>query len=227
MKIPSLNFNLVNQYQTHSHSNTCRKYKNIPCRFNFGRFFTDRTICSEPLSKEIGDIEKENIIDNCRKILCKVKKFIDEFLNPHKPNFRCNVSIIEILNELELAEEDYYQALSVSPDEDFRIHLKRPPNSCFINNYSKNCLIAWEANIDIQPVFNYYKAVSYMCSYFSKSETESSLAMKKALEESRDLDFKDRMKKWQLHFYLIDSALSRRQFINLCQNCGLEKLFLL
>ena len=51
-------FNLVNQYQTHSHSNTCRKYKNIPCRFNFGRFFTDRTIYAEPLPKDINDIEK-------------------------------------------------------------------------------------------------------------------------------------------------------------------------
>ena len=44
-----------------------------------------------------------------------------------------------------------------------------------------------------------------MCSYFSKSETESSLAMKKALEESRDLDFKDRMKKVAIAF------LSHRQ----------------
>ena len=52
-------FNLVNQYQTHSHSNTCRKYKNIPCRFNFGRFFTDRTICAEPQPKDINDIEKK------------------------------------------------------------------------------------------------------------------------------------------------------------------------
>ena len=44
-----------------------------------------------------------------------------------------------------------------------------------------------------------------MCFYFSKSETESSLAMKKALEESRDLDFKDRMKKVVIAF------LSHRQ----------------
>lgn len=35
---------LVNTYQKHSHSKTCRKYKNIRCRFNFGQFFTKRTI---------------------------------------------------------------------------------------------------------------------------------------------------------------------------------------
>ena len=148
-------FTLVNQYQTHSHSNTCRKYKNIPCRFNYGRFFTDQTICSEPLSKEIDDLAKKDIIDNCQKTLCKVKKFIDEFLNPHKPTYRGNISISEILDELGITEVDYYRALSISPDEDFRIHLRRPPNSCFVNNYNKVCLRAWEANIDIQPVFNY------------------------------------------------------------------------
>ena len=198
-------FNLVNQYQIHSHSNTCRKYKNIPCRFHFGRFFTDRTICSEPLSKEINGTDSEIIIDSCRKILSKVKKFIDKFLNPHKPNSKSNMSVIEILNELEITEEDYYKALSISLDDDFKIHLRRPPNSCFVNNYNEISLRAWVANIDIQPVFNYYKAVSYMCSYFSKSETESSLAMKKAVEESRDLEFKDRMKKIAIAF------LSHRQ----------------
>ena len=39
--------------------------------------------------------------------------------------------------------------------------------------------MAWQANIDIQPVFDHYKAVTlYMCEYFSKSEDETSEAMK-------------------------------------------------
>ena len=36
--------------------------------------------------------------------------------------------------------------------------------------------------MDIQPVFNQYKAVTYMCKYLSKSEDECSKAMKQALE---------------------------------------------
>ena len=32
-------YELVATYQKHSHSKTCRKYRNIPCRFNFGHFF--------------------------------------------------------------------------------------------------------------------------------------------------------------------------------------------
>ena len=40
------------------------------------------------------------------------------------------------------------------------------------------------SNIDIQPVFNHYKAVTYMCVYFSKAEDETSEAMKQAAKEA-------------------------------------------
>ena len=39
-------------------------------------------------------------------------------------------------------------------------------------------------NIDIQPVFNHYKAVTYMCASLSKSEDETSEAMKQAAKEA-------------------------------------------
>ena len=60
----------------------------------------------------------------------------------------------------------------------------RPTDSCFVNNYFDIGLLAWEVNIDIQPVFDYYKAVTYMCSYLSKQEDECSQAMKQAFKES-------------------------------------------
>ena len=41
---------------------------------------------------------------------------------------------------------------------------------------------AWQANIDIQPVFNRYTAVTYMCTYFSKAEDEKSEAMKQTVK---------------------------------------------
>ena len=56
----------------------------------------------------------------------------------------------------------------------FRFISDDPPNSCFINNHFEEGLLAWEANLDIQPVINHYKAVTYMSSYFSKSEDETS-----------------------------------------------------
>ena len=38
--------------------------------------------------------------------------------------------------------------------------------------------------MDIQPVFNEYKAVAYMCFDFSKTEDQCSQAMKEAVREA-------------------------------------------
>ena len=45
-------------------------------------------------------------------------------------------------------------------------------------------LQAWTANIDIQSILNNYKAVTYMCAYFSKTENETSEAIKQAVKEA-------------------------------------------
>ena len=47
----------VSKYQIHRHSRTCRKYKNIPCRFNFGKYFSKETIIAEPLPEGMDNSE--------------------------------------------------------------------------------------------------------------------------------------------------------------------------
>ena len=51
--------------------------------------------------------------------------------------------------------EDYKWALSTSADNDFELHLKRPVDSCFINNYFEAGIKGFRANVDLQPVFNH------------------------------------------------------------------------
>ena len=43
--------------------------------------------------------------------------------------------------------------------------------------------------MDIQPVFNHCKAVTYMCEYLSKTENECSQAMSEAVKESLEANF--------------------------------------
>ena len=50
--------------------------------------------------------------------------------------------------------------------------------------FLENSLQAWQANNDIQLVFNHYKAVIYICAYFSKAEDEISVAMKQAVKDA-------------------------------------------
>ena len=67
-------------------------------------------------------------------------------------------------------KEDYYRALSISKNDDLELHLKRQTNSCFVNKYFDVGLKAWQANMDIRPVFNEDKAITYICQYFSRTE---------------------------------------------------------
>ena len=197
-------FELVKTYQIHRHSKTCRKYRNEKCRFRFGKFFTNKTIIAQPLADSVPPDVKLQKMQQRNNILKKVKNYIDNELNPSKKNFLDSTkedyeelkSIDEILASLEISKHDYEEALSISDDNDFQIHYKRPPNSCFVNNYFCDGLMAWEANMDIQPVFNHYKAVAYMCAYLSKSENECSVAMKQALRDAfeKELNNYEQMK---------------------------------
>ena len=75
---------LVKMYQTHAHSKTCRRYKNLPCRFNFGHFFTNRTIVAKPLASYVNGKEKCDKLALQKTLLTKLKTVINETLNPSK-----------------------------------------------------------------------------------------------------------------------------------------------
>ena len=188
---------LVKMYQTHAHSETCRRYKNLPCRFNFGHFFTNRTIVGKPLASHVNDKERCDKLALRKTLLTKVKTVINETLNPSKKEtYNPNRTIEDILHSLDITEKDYYEALSTAAGTDYELHLKHPPNSCFINNYNPSVLKAWQANIDLQPIYNHHKCVTYLCSYMSKGETQCSEAIRTASLEAKksNLSLKNTLK---------------------------------
>ena len=177
---------LVNMYQKHTHSRSCKKYRNIPCRFNFGQFFTNQTVISKPLADEMPNEEKVVVLKKRNEILCCVKEKINEKLDPSKPDYDSNTSAEDVLAMCKISKEEYNWALSFSGDSDFELHLKRAVDSCFINNYFEAGVKGFRANVDLQPVFNHYKCITYVCSYFSKDETECSQAIMNAAREAKD-----------------------------------------
>ena len=190
-------YQLVKMYQKHSHSKTCRKYKNASCRFNFGQFFTNRTIIAEPLDNDLDCEIKARILDDRIQILASVKQKINEVLNPSNSHYDETLSEKDTLDSPGITEDDYYWALSVSPDSYFDLHLKRPVDSCFINNYFVAGIKGFAANVDLQPVFNHYKCITYVCSYFTKDETECSQAIVNAAKEAKaeNMNIRDGLKK--------------------------------
>ena len=187
----------VSRYERHSHSKTCRKYKNIPCRFNFVLFFTSRTVVAEPLSDHLDKQQRITTLKMRGEILASVKEKIDSVLNPFNQDYNPNLSEAEVLSSLGISVQQYYRALSISPDSDYDLHLKRPTDSCFVNNYFIAGLKGFQANVDLQPVFNHYKCITYVCSYFTKDETECSEAIMNAAKEAKSwkLGIKDTLRK--------------------------------
>ena len=57
-------------------------------------------------------------------------------------------------------------------------------------------VLAWKANMDIQPVFYHYKVVQYMCSYLWKSQGQCSRTMNQAFKEAFERNYVI-MNKWK------------------------------
>ena len=84
----------------------------------------------------LNQVDKFGILSKRNNILGQVKKYIDNNLDPNPKTFSNDLSIQEILSSMGITEDDYYWALSISPDNDYEIHLKRSTDSCFVNNYN-------------------------------------------------------------------------------------------
>ena len=118
--------------------------------------------------------------------------------------------------------------MSIFPDSDFDICLKRPVDRCFINNYFVAGLKGFAANVDLQPVFNHYKCITNVCSYFTKDETECSQAIVNAAREAKssNMNVRDELKKLVLLFSLPEKLVLKNVFIDVCLNYGCAKYFL-
>ena len=57
-------------------------------------------------------------------------------------------------------------------------------NSCFIYNYFVAGIKDFRTNVDLQPVFNNYKCVTYVCSYFTGDGLKCSQAIVNAAKEA-------------------------------------------
>ena len=193
----------------------------------FGQFFTKETIVAEPLDENTNEETKSNILSRRKEILTKVKQKIDEVLNSSKENYDATVTEKDMLDSVGVTEDQYYWALSISADSDFDLHLKRPIDSCFINNYFLASIKGFAANVDLQPVFNHYKCITYVCSYFTKDETECSQAIANAAKEAKstNMNIRDGLKKIGAAFLSTREVSSQECVYRCMPELWLRKIF--
>ena len=212
---------LVNMYQRHSHSKRCRKYKNVQCRFHFGKFLL------KPLSEELDESMKSKMLQNRNEILSLVKQKIDEVLNPSLSTYNSSLTEDDIFTSIGSSKDQYLSALSISSDSNYELHLKRSLDSCFINNYFIAGLKGFGANVDLQPVFDHYKCITYVCSYFTKDETQCSQAIMNAAKEAKagNMEIREGLRKIGAAF-LSSREVSSQECVYRCMpELWLRKIF--
>ena len=191
-------------------------------------FFTNKTIIAEPLPNDLGDELKQPILKKQKEILTSVKEKINTVLNPGKSeDYDPKLTETDIYSSLGITEEEYYNALSISPDSDYDLHLKRPLDSCFINNYFVAGIKGFAANVDLQPVFNHYKCITYVCSYFTKDETERSQAIINAAKEAKtnNLSVAEGLRKISAPFLSTQEVSSQECVYRCMPELWLRKIF--
>ena len=120
-----------------------------------------------PLDCKFSNDEKQKVLTWRNTLLKQIKSCIDNNLysvklnviDPTKDNFSEGLSINWILHESKISKDEHYRVLPMSKDEYLELYLKR---------FFDIGLKAWYANMDIQPVFNDYKTVTYLSIFLQK-----------------------------------------------------------
>lgn len=188
--------NIVKEVQIHHHSKSCKKFGS-ECRFGFPKLPSEKTIIAQPfeLVDEGEDIDdnhdtekkKEEIVSKYKNIVKTVKAALLE-LDPDT-----KMTIPEFLSELEIGEEDYYRAISVSVNG-VSIVLKRDLDEIFVNPYNPEWINAWNGNMDFQCCLDYFQIISYITDYYMKSEGQLIDILMEAAKEVKKKNLSEQMK---------------------------------
>ena len=251
---------MVEDVNTHHHTKTCKKKDKTKCRFNFKRFPCWKTIIARPpkQTKE-GDeeteeeesermAERKSLREQSERTLNKVREVMDcdelieEIMAMHPKSLDDTVEensrgrkarILELLNIADVTEEEYIEALEYSP-KGYTVVLRRDIDEMMVNNYNPEWIINWDANIDIQPVKDFFGAITYVTEYWAKDESKTLAKIQEAVKESKDMEYKEKMKTvagvWQKSrqvgevesFYKIDPHLRLKNSDSTCRWLSLE-----
>ena len=147
------------------------------CRYGFGKFFTEKAISAQPLEDGIKDVERYSILKKRDVMSNKVIDFINKYLILIllKTYIR-KIYLLMVFcwnynwRKRNIIKHFLYQVKMILSS------IWKATQTLALSVTTIVLLKAWQANIDLQPVYNYY-----MTAYLSKSENSASEAMKQAI----------------------------------------------
>ena len=196
---------IASEVNKHHHTKSCRKH-DTTCRFHYPRYPSPHTIIVIPcegesqedinakmakhrrvLNKVKDVLEKEDVITRIMNKYEKQKESKEEY----KENTKLRID--ELLKIASVEYKDYMEALATSRSG-YSIVQRRDLDEININSYNVEWIRAWNGNMDIQIVLDYFAVITYVTNYYSKDDTGTMEVIKAALEQSEAKDVKDKMR---------------------------------
>ena len=97
----------------------------------------------------------------------------------------------QVIQMAEVDYDDYLKALSTSR-AGYSVVQRRDLDEIFINSYNAEWLRAWNANLDIKIVLDYFAVITYVTDYYSKDDTGTMEVIKAALQQAKSRALKRR-----------------------------------
>ena len=196
-EIPSDDVKLADQVeklQNHRCRNSCQK-KNVEsktCRYGFPKLLSERTLLAEPLDMA-DEQERETKLKEYQDTLIRAKEVLTN-ADPTK-----DMSFSEYLEKIGINETKYYEALSHTVRGKVLV-LKRSFKERNINNYNKEWMQVWDANMDIQLVFDTFAVITYVVNYVGKDESGMTKHLKDCLKDVKDLPYSEKLNALKMKF---------------------------
>ena len=110
-----------------------------------------------------------------------------EYINNRKKRIQ------ELIELVGVTMDEYLIALGTSKTG-YSLVQQRDLDEIFINSYNQEWIRAWNGNMDIQVVLDYFTVITYVTDYYSKDDTGTLEVIKAALDQADAKDIKDKMR---------------------------------
>ncbi len=198
---------IVSSVQQHSkrHAKTCRK-KGTTCRFNFPRPPSENTFITrsqqvdknEKTTNEEQCGSKDKKEDNCKQMSKELAESIMKKVRECLLNGDAVYDSVKSMFASIGINQEIFECAYNKMTKKTSVVLKRKPSDVWVNQYNKDLLRCWNANMDIQFVVDAYSCIVYIISYISKAEREMGLLLSNAQKEAQkqgNMDAKHALRK--------------------------------
>ena len=163
---------------------------------------------SEPIY--IKDVQGNKVLNTNKKMRGFKLPYVNNE-SPEEYDVNIKARIEEVLKIASaggdpISYEQYERAVCQQPRKGSTTLLRRDISECFVNNYNVEWIEAWDANLDLSPVNDFFGAITYITDYWAKDSTGLTNVLKTAMKE-----LKNQEDMRQKCYELADVFLSHRQ----------------